>query len=830
MSRHTFPQFKFALRSFSGKPLRFFRVEADYLESQVATPVKNPSHHILVVDRSGSMYGDMAELRSQIEKIFTIDEFNDPSLRVSLISYSSRGDVKLHFSKVTVADVMKADSKYLREIRSLHATALTCISQGLAMAETLIDDKETTCISLHTDGYANDSSPYAEQREIQTVVAALKSHPNVFVNTVAYRDWCDFNLMSSISNQLSGSCIQARSIRQVYDALYDTTKLLAGQMAPALEITKGSASYVCFISKRGRKVLGSTDNIVVRGLGAEDDRIAYRFFETGEAEYNSSQVPEVTNSNALFAFCRTQISEGCLNAAKYALVATRHADLLEKHSRALVSSDVAAFAEAVEEVLFTPYDPNIHAVPHYKETADWGLPVTGPSVLAVLSVLDKHAKSLSVNLKAMLADYKRRGLKRIPGVRKEDGSVELPTVESRYRSASEDWISVNGFDLNRNTATVNMLVSQPIDLFPVGGNTRIASVSGVDLSGLKAFNNYTLVGDGLLNVKSLEFRTDDKRCWTDLKNLGVVSGTYKPNETFAIDFSGMPLVDFEASFDAIGPEEIKDVARLTVLAKILAGMIKGESTSFTGDQVAELKKHYLSPALYFSPPTTNEFSDLQEAIAKGQVDSRLSYKIDVGYPALTSVSKLKSGNEYLQRRFTLEFHGKDVAKPTLDQVTLPGGKMGLKKLTARTQLDEVDNLSMPVYEGVFGFGHETEITRLLELASCVDAQGFLNTIRTETDRDTVVAVVSDTQRQIERTIESFYDRVRPLAFYVGATGLVPDSLNATAMTAEQFMTAYPDAKLSKAEKEEGTFFVLPNGLVLTVYVKSEYFTTTPAAA
>jgi hypothetical protein len=73
-------------------------------------------------------------------------------------------------------------------------------------------------------------------------------------------------------------------------------------------------------------------------------------------------------------------------------------------------------------------------------------------------------------------------------------------------------------------------------------------------------------------------------------------------------------------------------------------------------------------------------------------------------------------------------------------------------------------------------------------------------------------------------IESFYDRIRPLAFYIGATGLVPDSLNAKAFTSDAFATQYTDAKLSKAEKEDGTFFVLPNGLVVTVFVKAEYFT------
>jgi hypothetical protein len=85
--------------------------------------------------------------------------------------------------------------------------------------------------------------------------------------------------------------------------------------------------------------------------------------------------------------------------------------------------------------------------------------------------------------------------------------------------------------------------------------------------------------------------------------------------------------------------------------------------------------------------------------------------------------------------------------------------------------------------------------------------------------------VTEAGKHVDNAIEAIYDRIRPLAFYIGATGLIPDGLDAKTMTADQFAAAYPDAKLSKAEKEEGTFFVLPNGVVITVYVKGEYFST-----
>jgi len=463
---------KFALRSYSGKPLTFFRVERDDFSSQAAIAKKNPAHHIFVIDRSGSMAYDLADLKSMVEKLLTLGEFDDPTLKVSLVTYSSSGDVKLHFKGATVADVMKANSPQLREIRSIRATAMTCISQGLVMAETLIDDKETTCVSLHTDGWANDRSPTAESAAIAAVTTALKKHPNVFVNTIAYRDYCDFNLLSSISNALSGSCIQAKNVKQVYDALYGATALLAGSMSPALEAGIGDADYVTFASVAARKVLGSTEGIVVRGLSEKDDRVAFRYFEISEETYEKLKAPETLDTNsavAILAYARAAISEGRLNAAKYAVVASKNGDLLKKHAKALVSSDVAAFAAAIEDVLAGGMK--------YDRSVDFGLPSNGASVLAVLSVLDRGSSSLSVNLKTLLAGYKRRGVKRIPGAREEDGTVTPPKYEQRYRNAGEEWVSVNKFEINRNNATVNMLVSQEIDIYPVGGTTKVASVS-----------------------------------------------------------------------------------------------------------------------------------------------------------------------------------------------------------------------------------------------------------------------------------------------------------------------------------------------------------------
>lgn len=810
---------KFATYTFGGKPVEFYRVERESLKDSGVTATPVGSHMILILDRSGSMYGTMRDVKSVVRKLLTLSEFNTPNLMVSLVTYSSSGDVKKHFHRVPVSEVMRTDSPQLREVDNLQATCMTCISQSLVMAEGMINDNEVTAITLHTDGFANDASPSSEARAIGSIVKKLATHPKVFVNTIAHGGWCDYGMMSSISNALSGVCLQARDIHQVYSSIHGTMALLAGSVAPAVEIAKGRANYTMFVSTSAKKVLLSDDNMLVQGLSEADDKSAYRLYKISENEYNSLSVPvngDTAEVNPILAYARGQVARGNLNTAKYAMVATRNGDLLAEHAKALVSSEVAALAGALEGALFAPTA--------YRALGSYGLPSTGPSVLSVLSTLHLHRASIQVDMKALAAGYQRRGVKRIPGVRREDGSVEAPSVESRYRTASDSFAQVNGFELNRNTASINMLVSQPMDIFRVADNTRIANVAGVDLGDLRSFNNYTIVGDGSVNVKSLTLKTGEASAYNALKALGLALGAFTPNAPFMVDLSTLPLVDYNTTFDTINPEDLQNLTRITVLSKILDGLVKGESVSLTTDQIAKLKEIYMSPGLNFSPPTTTEYADLQEALAKGQVDTKLSYKINFGTPAMTSVGKLKSGNEYLQRRFAATQGSTKVDKPTLNMVADPNVTFSLKKLTSATKLDAVDDISYPIYEGFLGLGDTKPVHDVLKLVGCMTPTQFLKDIRSG-NKEAMVEAVSSAQECVNNAIEAIYNKLRPLAFYIGASGIVPDSLGAVSMSSEDFATKYPEAKLSKDEKDEGTFFVLPNGTVITVFVKGEYFST-----
>jgi hypothetical protein len=212
--------FQFVTRDFFGNPVDYYVVE-DHLPP-APVPQRQMSHHVVVVDVSGSMYGEISNTRSIIEKVMTVEEFANADQHVSLISYSSKGDVTVHFDHVPVKKVLATGSSYVEQIRSLRAKALTCASQAFELALSLVRKDETTAITLHTDGFFNDPTPLSEQRTFDALIERARPVRNLFVNAVAY-GYADFPLLSKIANAVSGKAVRASSTKEVFEALHDTS-------------------------------------------------------------------------------------------------------------------------------------------------------------------------------------------------------------------------------------------------------------------------------------------------------------------------------------------------------------------------------------------------------------------------------------------------------------------------------------------------------------------------------------------------------------------------------------------------------------------------------
>ncbi len=817
---------KFTLYNLLGQPRAYYVVQAQDLPRPPADPkAKQLAHSIIVVDRSGSMYGSMKDLKDHLLKLLTLDEYSQFNLIVTLISYSGEGDARVHFQRAPIKDIMKAGSKYQQEIKKLQVTGATCISGGLRLADTLVKDGELTAVTLHSDGYANDPSPTAEQNTLMSICKDMQGK-DVFVNTIAYTDYSDFRLLSRVANQVSGSCVKAGDTRAVYDTLYSSTKLLGSSLVPPVEVPLGKGEdFQVFVSHAAGKVNGAAGPLKVLGIKPEHDGVVYKYRKVDEKEYKAlKDVPEVQTSEAVFAFAKAQLAEGNLNTAKYALASTFDATLVDEHAKALTNKQVADFAQDLDTLLFNPGQLQEHEV----LTA---VPVnTRTPVLTVVKILEDHGGDWLVNLPYLQEHYVRRGLKRLQGTRDDSGKLIEPTLKTEFLDADE-YVRVSGFDVNRNSATLNMLITRRVRLVDRATGKPVARVAGILLDKLSTFNNYTIVGDGELNVDKLKVKISSKKLFEALWKAGVLenedgtpAGKFDADAAYFIRLDNLPLVPpFEGKIDLTGVFD--ELAKLKVMASLVSAHIKEEAAEYTPEQVEELKKHYLSKNLYINFPTTNPYTDLKQALAEGSVDTRTSYKIDAGSKEIVNLSKLHSANKFLDRMYeVLDGSGKQVEKPTFEGALAGDRTYRHKQLSAKTKVTKVDELMKQLFDDFLGVKPNGSAVAVLEEVGAKDLAKIVKDRAKgkQPGRQAFAESLQDAKKKLEaRQEQLFREKLSPLVFYVGATGLLPDELDAKALTADQVTAKYPELALSKDEKE-GTFFEIGD-TILTVYAKTEYF-------
>src|SRR5262249_55955268 len=120
---------RFTLYNFLARERAYYLVEPhDMARPAEDLPEKSVAHSIIVIDRSGSMSRSIEDLKTNLLKLLTLDEYSRSEMLVTLISYSGQGDLTVHFQRTPVTEIMKPNSRYQAEIRGIRATFLTCIS------------------------------------------------------------------------------------------------------------------------------------------------------------------------------------------------------------------------------------------------------------------------------------------------------------------------------------------------------------------------------------------------------------------------------------------------------------------------------------------------------------------------------------------------------------------------------------------------------------------------------------------------------------------------------------------------------------------------------
>jgi len=743
------------------------------------------AHHILVVDRSGSMYYDINRLKQSIEQAIAVESYGNPDVLTTLISFSSQGDLTLHWLGIPVEEVMKLNKPYIQEIRSLKATYLTGMSQALHLALENIRPDQTTGITLFTDGYANDPSPSWENRALADFVEKARKIPGLFMNCVGYRSWCDWPRLNAMSNALCGKTVQAKSFKDVLDVMKDTQELLAHGVRPVTVVESRGAKFLMGLI--GDKVVATYDDLTLTGLSEDDKPLVYG---VSFVEKRPRDVLSATRQQRWLygALAYAYLSLGDLRGAKEALFQSGNKTLYEQHKTALTPSAIADMLTDlqhwVEKQSDRGYSMGRNTRPKHS---------MNDLVEAINSL---PAQSVSLDLDLFWKTYVRRSVKKLLGTRLKDGGILPPAAEVEgvgpcYITKAE-WSTTE--------ATLNLRTSRRLRLTDAAGK-EVTDVGGIAL-GLREYRQYTLLGSGELIVKDLPLRIVTKEAWQKLKPFLPpikANKTFKAGKTYIFRLKDFSLTSEEPIDLPALVARMRAVKHFWAEEKLLKAMEAPEvHVRYTPEQIEALRAFHVTPSLFFSPPTTMPYRDRSTAISQGEIDVYTRYKVLVGDSEVLHKGKLHSGNKALARYFKVTYSGGVQKKPKASGYWRDDFKVEAKPRSPRAKYNAMDDLMEEVYTDLL-------VRRYEKL--------------TEED-------FRDARSVVGNLVELFEEQVRPLVVELGCTGMMPADLedHFETLDAEGLLQRFPALSLSKKEKE-GTFFVHGGGkLIISVFPETADYT------
>ena len=785
------------------------------------------AHHIMIVDRSGSMYGDIDALKQSIEQVLTVEEMQgNSSVKTTLISFSSHGDVTMHWKAVPISEITKLNSPYIAKLRAIRATCLTGMSQGLQLALSAVEPGEVTGITLFTDGYANDPSAYQEERNLDAFVQKAEGLNNIFLNCIGYRDWCDWPRLNKMSNALSGKTIQAKSFKDVLGVMRDTQELLSRSTRPttvvsavpefltAVQACNPIAVGVGAINVHQEKAFAQFGTIrdtnlsvTLRGMGVNDtvNTVSFAYIKNDDPA-SASFLRKCTllkdesdnEKQRMIGFAIVSaLNNNALSLAKDLLFASGNKTLWERHGTAVTPSDLQAFTEDAYRMMNN--DP----------AADWEF---GKNVRGKLSfdafdaaLRSQRPGAVVLDESTFFANYRYRTAGSLPGVRQADGTVTPPPSELRAKPGVE--YEVTGLKMSSTEATINMSTKRSVDLVDSATKQVISTCSHVSLRDLYEFRDFTLMGSGEFNIKEMNLKINNKNAYAALKPFmakNKTNKTFVPGQAYRFNlklFATTTATLTDDTIVALASRYSSDMDNW-ITEKFLNGISKsGGSSDFTADQLQELSKICITKSLYYSPPSCERYPDKTAAVQAGDLDTYTRRKVSFG-SFIGLKGDLYSGNEFLDRTYIVKVDGTEIKKPKLADFWANLGKLSIedKPRSSRAKYSNIDDRMKVVFDNL-----------LAQVCA----------IRTP---EALTAWIKQTEAKISS--EDMTSEASAVIFSVGCTGAVPFGTRSKMYTAEDFVSAYASNFAKAPKADDSTYFVWPNEqFFIKVTAEADYYRT-----
>lgn len=752
-----------------------------------AISVQEVKRHHIILDRSGSMYYD---LRPIVDLIRGVAQTASGDLLTSLSSFSSHDDYTLHWTDVTWRQVN--EEPFSSELDRIQPTALTCMSQALAQAVEIAGHEIPTVITVFTDGYANDPGPRQEGADLWSIAQRVKeSRPNIAINMIGYRDWCDWPFMGKIANETGGQVIKATTAEAVHAAISEQHAALAGVTRPTIVLDRDGPVLVINRST-GSAIYSANGKARIIGVGKDDELLA---FDVREVDQARSSLPKDQMWIAA-ALAKGLVCAGDLRHGKYVLCSTGNKTLWEEHSTALTPSTIAGMVSDLTEWIRRGnndgYEMGRNVLPEH-------------NILDLVGAVEQVSSGeITVNMGRLWKGYRRRSEKKHIGERLESGEIAPPPTKLSGVGPT----ILLGLDLNDADASIQIKTVTKKRLKNWDGKDLSPEQRGsvnVDTDDMGEFRSYTIMSCGERNIEILPLVAHTQAAYDAL--WPFLDAKSKPpfDRIARVD---LKLKKFMAEAQVVqDPDQILAIVAQRFEAKArtkyltaMAGA-RGAGADCPEEEVAARKVLAISRSGYYNPPTTTAHPNRDQDIRTGALDAFTRYSILFGLTSLMDPEKIESGNKASARRYEMILPNSTEPVPA----NLSGWRLGASFHLKAKSPAKGKAKPEPAHQALMNRIGDEIVLRYQD----------------STDKGRASNLLSSEIKAASKQEEDAAAALRPLVIEIGCTGLLPIELEEKAekIDANDFAERF-GTKVSS----EGLYYVFGNGLAIGIVPSVEWYT------
>ena len=600
-----------------------------------------PMQRIVVVDCSGSMYGELPKLRTQLKN--KLPTMVAPEDTLTLIWFSSRGECGTIFENLNIATAQDLQAVNNAIDRFLVARGLTGFKDPLEKVVELAiaNSDRPSSLNFMSDGGENQSSR-AEIIKVCSKVADSVASSVV----VSYGYYADDAFLTQMAEEMGGEMIGAGDFQSYTDVLTRSLntrasgkrKVVEGLPLDTMIVGHMEVSYVTAKADASGKV------------ALPSNCIAYSYF-TG-----SGDIEQVEDEFAAVQVVGALVQRGESDKALELSGLIGDETLFNTVQNAFSKQD---FNRVV--ALVGAYQPFVDKPRNLKLKQD----PTAYNVLTLLMDLaDTEGNFLHISHPEF--SYSAIGGKR-ETVSDEGGfKPEFSSKEGEVKAA----ISTLKFDEDRPNVSILTRREGTVSL-PKNNLGFGESVESF------IWRNYAIIRDGIVNVKKLPVVLT-KATYDLLVQNGIPLEPFKINTTYVIDVSNMPVINRSMAAPVTAKDMFTwqfDLYKLRVSQKILNSRI--EKPEFSEDFAKKygeegalfLKQYGVTPG-GFSPKTV-----------KGEsVDAYVAKALEIGLAGLNSIPKISDVEADIAAGKTLTPAKQVVAKALKDLAPVTDNEAALKLL------------------------------------------------------------------------------------------------------------------------------------------------------